>query len=77
MARRAPHPCRGLPPYNADLDLRANCYSACPDDAITKLGPGKGFVIDYDYGKGCGPCVAECPCGAIEMIPEESEGEQP
>jgi 2-oxoacid:acceptor oxidoreductase delta subunit (pyruvate/2-ketoisovalerate family) len=52
-----------------------NCYSVCPDNAITKLGPGKGFAIDYDYCKGCGLCVAECPCGAIEMVPEESGDE--
>lgn len=48
-----------------------NCYGMCPDNAITKLGPGKGFRIDYDYCKGCGLCVVECPCGAIEMIPED------
>jgi Pyruvate/2-oxoacid:ferredoxin oxidoreductase delta subunit len=28
------------------------------------------FAINYDYCKGCGICVAECPAGAIEMIPE-------
>jgi NADPH-dependent glutamate synthase beta subunit-like oxidoreductase len=47
-----------------------NCYGVCPDNAITKLGPGKGFAIDLDYCKGCGLCAAECPCGAIEMQPE-------
>ncbi|MFI1566508.1 NAD(P)-binding protein [Streptomyces sp. NPDC020490] len=51
-----------------------NCYGVCPDNAITKLGPGKGFAIDLDYCKGCGLCVAECPCGAIEMVPEEDSG---
>ncbi|WP_324787773.1 NAD(P)-binding protein [Streptomyces sp. H51] len=51
-----------------------NCYGVCPDNAITKLGPGQGFVIDLDYCKGCGLCVAECPCGAIEMVPEEDSG---
>lgn len=30
-----------------------NCYGVCPDNAITKLGPGKGFAIDLDYCKGC------------------------
>jgi len=25
---------------------------------------------DYDFCKGCGLCVAECPCGSIEMQPE-------
>ncbi|MDH6514825.1 2-oxoacid:acceptor oxidoreductase delta subunit (pyruvate/2-ketoisovalerate family) [Streptomyces sp. SAI-208] len=48
-----------------------NCYGVCPDNAITKLGPGKGFAIDLDYCKGCGLCAAECPSGAIEMVPEE------
>jgi 2-oxoacid:acceptor oxidoreductase delta subunit (pyruvate/2-ketoisovalerate family) len=48
-----------------------NCYGMCPDNAITKLGPGNRFEIDYDYCKGCGICVAECPAGAITMEPEE------
>ncbi len=49
-----------------------NCYGVCPDNAIKKLGKGKGFEINYDYCKGCGLCVAECPCGAMEMTPEEN-----
>lgn len=49
-----------------------NCYGMCPDNAIIKLGPGERYTIDYDYCKGCGLCVAECPCGAIEMVPEKS-----
>jgi 2-oxoacid:acceptor oxidoreductase delta subunit (pyruvate/2-ketoisovalerate family) len=48
-----------------------NCYGVCPDNAVTKLGPGKGFAFKYDYCKGCGVCVQECPAGAIEMRPEE------
>ncbi|MGE3972854.1 MAG: 4Fe-4S binding protein [Porticoccaceae bacterium] len=28
------------------------------------------FAFNYDYCKGCGVCVAECPCGAIEMQAE-------
>ena len=48
-----------------------NCYGVCPDNAIVKLGEGQ-YEIDYDYCKGCGLCAAECPCGAIEMRPEES-----
>ena len=47
-----------------------NCYGICPDNAITKLGPGKRFEFKYDYCKGCGMCAAECPCGAILMTPE-------
>ena len=48
-----------------------NCYGVCPDNAVIKHGPGKGFDFNYDYCKGCGICVAECPCGAIRMEPED------
>jgi NADPH-dependent glutamate synthase beta subunit-like oxidoreductase len=48
-----------------------NCYGVCPDNAVIKLGPGKRFQFNYDYCKGCGVCVAECPCGAIKMEAEE------
>ena len=48
-----------------------NCYGVCPDNAVIKLGPGQRFEFNYDYCKGCGVCVAECPCGAIEMVPED------
>jgi len=48
-----------------------NCYGVCPDNAVIKLGPGKRFEFNYDYCKGCGLCAAECPCGAIRMVPEE------
>jgi 2-oxoacid:acceptor oxidoreductase delta subunit (pyruvate/2-ketoisovalerate family) len=48
-----------------------NCYGVCPDNAVIKLGPGKRFKFNYDYCKGCGMCVAECPCGAIKMVTEE------
>ncbi len=49
-----------------------NCYGVCPDNAVIKLGPGKRFAFNYDYCKGCGMCAAECPCGAIKMVPEEN-----
>jgi 2-oxoacid:acceptor oxidoreductase delta subunit (pyruvate/2-ketoisovalerate family) len=48
-----------------------NCYGVCPDNSVIKLGPGKRFEFNYDYCKGCGICVAECPCGAIKMVPED------
>ena len=48
-----------------------NCYGVCPDNAVTKLGPGKRFEFKYDYCKGCSMCATECPCGAIKMVPEE------
>ncbi len=47
-----------------------NCYGVCPDNAVIKLGPGQRFTFNYDYCKGCGLCAAECPCGAIDMVPE-------
>ena len=49
-----------------------NCYGACPDNAVIKTGRGHGYEIDYDYCKGCGICAAECPCGAISMVPEKT-----
>jgi 2-oxoacid:acceptor oxidoreductase delta subunit (pyruvate/2-ketoisovalerate family) len=48
-----------------------NCFGVCPDNAVLKLGdPDEPYAFDYDYCKGCGICAAECPCGAIEMVPE-------
>ncbi|HEY2970379.1 MAG TPA: NAD(P)-binding protein [Casimicrobiaceae bacterium] len=47
-----------------------NCYGVCPDNAVIKLGPGNRFEFNYDYCKGCGICVSECPCGAIKLVPE-------
>jgi len=47
-----------------------NCYGVCPDNAVVKLGSGRRYEIDLDYCKGCGICAAECPCGAIDMVPE-------
>ena len=48
-----------------------NCYGVCPDNAIIKLGPGQHYKIDYDFCKGCGLCVEECPSGAIDMEKEQ------
>ncbi|MDO8533508.1 MAG: NAD(P)-binding protein [Xanthobacteraceae bacterium] len=47
-----------------------NCYGMCPDNAVIKLGAGMRFIFNLDYCKGCGVCAAECPCGAIKMVPE-------
>jgi NADPH-dependent glutamate synthase beta subunit-like oxidoreductase len=48
-----------------------NCVAVCPDNAVVNLGMPGEYSIDLDYCKGCGICVSECPCGAIEMVPEE------
>ncbi|WP_432817224.1 NAD(P)-binding protein [Sulfitobacter sp. JB4-11] len=47
-----------------------NCYFYCPDVAISKVDGG--YVVDPDYCKGCGLCVAECPTGSIHMEEDES-----
>jgi len=55
-----------------------NCFGVCPDNAVLKIDNGesmadgrpRAYAIDYDFCKGCGICAAECPCGAIEMVPE-------
>lgn len=47
-----------------------NCYAACPEDAIIKLGPGRRYRIDYAKCTGCAVCFEQCPCRAMEMIPE-------
>ena len=46
------------------------CFAACPEQAIIKLGPGRGYNYKYDICTGCGVCFEQCPCHAIEMIPE-------
>jgi len=53
-----------------------NCFGVCPDNSVIKLegrdreAAGRGYAFDYDFCKGCGICAEECPCGAIEMVPE-------
>jgi NADPH-dependent glutamate synthase beta subunit-like oxidoreductase len=47
-----------------------NCYAACPEQAITRLGPGHGYGVDMDLCTGCAACFEQCPCHAIEMVPE-------
>ena len=49
------------------------CFGACPEDAIIKLGPGKRYRYNYDLCTGCAVCFEQCPCHAIEMIPEPGE----
>ena len=48
-----------------------NCFGVCPDNVVMKVDEAHGYRFDYDFCKGCGLCVQECPCGEIEMVPEE------
>ncbi len=50
-----------------------NCYAACPEDAIVKLGPGNRYRYDYARCTGCAACFEQCPCHAIQMTPETVE----
>ena len=43
------------------------CYAACPEDAIEKLGPGLRYRFDYDRCTGCAVCSEVCPVHGIEM----------
>jgi formate dehydrogenase beta subunit len=46
------------------------CFSACPERAVIKLGPGRRYQYDLERCTGCAICYDQCPCGAITMIPE-------
>jgi len=47
-----------------------NCLVYCPDTAIKRREDGYRYVINYDYCKGCGVCVQECPRFAMTLEPE-------
>jgi Pyruvate/2-oxoacid:ferredoxin oxidoreductase delta subunit len=46
------------------------CLGACPELAVVKLGAGLRYRFDYDRCTGCAVCFEQCPCHAIEMMPE-------
>jgi NADPH-dependent glutamate synthase beta subunit-like oxidoreductase len=48
------------------------CFGACPEDAIVRLGRGKGYGINYAVCTGCQACVLQCPCNAMEMVGAEA-----
>jgi 2-oxoacid:acceptor oxidoreductase delta subunit (pyruvate/2-ketoisovalerate family) len=52
-------------------NLCDNCYIFCPDAAITRSEGDDSNTVNYDYCKGCGICVEECPRDAIVMEEEE------
>ena len=49
-----------------DCFLCGNCFNFCPDAAIHIDESGR-LRIDYEFCKGCGICVQECPCSAIDF----------
>jgi NADPH-dependent glutamate synthase beta subunit-like oxidoreductase len=68
--------CYGVCPDNAVVKVDELALAGDDDG---RYGPGRAvagergerYAIDLDFCKGCGMCVAECPCGAIKMEPEE------
>lgn len=44
-----------------------NCRLFCPDIAVMRDDNPKGRHINYDYCKGCGLCVVECPRNAMTL----------
>ena len=47
-----------------------NCYVFCPDASVIKTGEMFSHQLDYDFCKGCGICLSECPRGAISFEEE-------
>ena len=58
-----------------------NCFAACPEQAIIKLGPNQTatpfYRIDDRTCTGCAVCYDQCPCHAIEMIPDPASTAEP
>lgn len=44
-----------------------NCCIYCPDSSVIREADHQGRHIDYDYCKGCGLCVVECPRNAMSL----------
>ena len=54
------------------LQLCDNCYQYCPDMAVRRVAGG--YEIAFEYCKGCGLCVAECPTGSIAVQEDAMKG---
>ncbi len=48
-----------------------NCRLFCPDLAVVRDQSPRGRYINYDYCKGCGICVVECPRNAMTLEEEQ------
>lgn len=53
-----------------------NCRLFCPDLAVHRDSTAMGRSIDYEYCKGCGICVVECPRNAMILEEELVEGQE-
>ena len=49
-----------------------NCFIFCPDTSVIRDKDHQGRHINYDYCKGCGLCVVECPRNAMSLGEEKS-----
>ena len=49
-----------------------NCFIFCPDTSVIRDKDHQGRHINYDYCKGCGLCVVECPRNAMSLEEEKS-----
>ena len=49
-----------------------NCQLFCPEIAVIRDHNFEGRHINYDYCKGCGLCVVECPRNAMALKEERS-----
>ena len=47
-----------------------NCHLFCPDMSVIHDPSAQGRHINYDYCKGCGLCVVECPRNAMTLEEE-------
>ncbi len=47
-----------------------NCYIFCPDLSVITDEGVVSYRINYDYCKGCGICLAECPRNALSLEKE-------
>ncbi len=43
----------------------------CPDNAVKPAANPGRYEFDYDFCKGCGLCVKECPCHYIQLTLEK------
>jgi 2-oxoacid:acceptor oxidoreductase delta subunit (pyruvate/2-ketoisovalerate family) len=48
-----------------------NCRLFCPDLSVIREETPQGRRINYDYCKGCGICVVECPRNAMVLEEEQ------